>query len=307
MNLFELKRAYMTKQLTKPEFVKRMQEKHIILEDYMRLISGTGVNSITIEKERVLITTDDGVIMQCNFDDTELPLRFLSFGEYEKEERKIMLSMIKNGDTVFDIGANYGWYSLNIAIKYPSTAIYAFEPVKKTFDLFKKNVELNCLQERVRLFNIGIGKENGTLEFNYNKDQSGATSLTNLLDRDDVEKVRCAVETLDSFVAKQTSTGGKITKINFIKLDIEGAEYFALQGARDVLERFKPILFVEMLRKWSAKFNYHPNDIIRFMGELGYCCFHIVNGKLMPFYEMTEETISTNFFFLHKECNSANI
>ena len=56
-----------------------------------------------------------------------------------------------------------------------------------------------------------------------------------------------------------------------------------------------------MLRKWSAKFGYHPNDIIEFFNKLGYQCFAIQNGNLINFDKVDEETIETNYFFLHKE------
>ena len=57
-----------------------------------------------------------------------------------------------------------------------------------------------------------------------------------------------------------------------------------------------------MLRKWSAKFGYHPNDIINFMKEIGYQCYTITdNYKLRKIEEVTEKTVETNYFFLHKE------
>jgi hypothetical protein len=60
-------------------------------------------------------------------------------------------------------------------------------------------------------------------------------------------------------------------------------------------------VFAEMLRKWSEKFNYHPNEIIELFRSIGYGCFHVTNNKLKEIAEMTDETIETNFFFLHLE------
>ena len=62
-----------------------------------------------------------------------------------------------------------------------------------------------------------------------------------------------------------------------------------------------------MLRKWSAKFNYHPNDIIDLFKNLGYHCYSLNEGKLIQFYTMNEDTIETNFFFLHKDYHSEQI
>ena len=56
-----------------------------------------------------------------------------------------------------------------------------------------------------------------------------------------------------------------------------------------------------MLRKWSAKFGYHPNDIIALFKDLGYATYAIEEGRAAPVTEVTESTASTNFLFLHKQ------
>jgi hypothetical protein len=56
-----------------------------------------------------------------------------------------------------------------------------------------------------------------------------------------------------------------------------------------------------MLRKWAQRFNYHPNDLMAFLSSLGYECFVLREGELQPFLEMTEETVETNFFFMHPD------
>ena len=90
-------------------------------------------------------------------------------------------------------------------------------------------------------------------------------------------------------------------KIDFIKCDVEGAELFVFQGALKLLAQDKPIVFTEMLRKWAAKFDYHPNQIIELFQGLGYQCFTAdAEGKLRAFGLMDDQTQETNFFFLHK-------
>jgi hypothetical protein len=62
-----------------------------------------------------------------------------------------------------------------------------------------------------------------------------------------------------------------------------------------------------MLRKWSAKFNYHPNEIISLLGEFGYLCFAVNKERLIEIPLMDENTIETNFFFLHSEKHADKI
>jgi FkbM family methyltransferase len=304
MTILERKQQYLDGGILKNDFFEEMHANYLILNEYAEYLqrSSTEIKRIILEKGKVYMVTYEDIILLCNFRDvTGIPLTNLSLGYYEKLETSLVLNMIHDGGVVLDIGGNYGWYSLNIAKRFPNTTIHAFEPITYTYNIFEENIKLNNFSN-INVYNIGIGKENSVLEFNYNPDRSGATSLSNLLERENVEKIRCDVRILDEFVAEKN-----INRIDFIKIDIEGAELFALQGAKKVLQQFQPKLFVEMLRKWSAKFNYHPNDIISYMAELGYQCFEINNERLLKFDTMTDDTKSTNFFFLHKKKHAALI
>jgi hypothetical protein len=98
-----------------------------------------------------------------------------------------------------------------------------------------------------------------------------------------------------------TFANGNNLQVDFIKCDVEGAELFAFEGAVAILKRDKPIVFTEMLRKWAAKFHYHPNKIFELFFSLGYRSFYTEGIALVELNEMTDETVETNFFFLHSE------
>ena len=118
----------------------------------------------------------------------------------------------------------------------------------------------------------------------------------NVSERETVEQMNCRVERLDDFALSNQKS------VDFIKCDVEGAELLVFKGALETLKKDKPIVFSEMLRKWSAKYDYHPNDIIELFSGFGYRCFTTNGrGKLKAFTQMTQETIETNYFFLHKE------
>lgn len=88
---------------------------------------------------------------------------------------------------------------------------------------------------------------------------------------------------------------------DFIKCDVEGAELLVLKGGEETLKSKKPVIFIELLRKWAQKFNYHPNEVIKFLKNLGYKCFIISNNNLIEVLEITETIQETNFIFLHEE------
>ncbi|KAA6336829.1 hypothetical protein EZS27_015044 [termite gut metagenome] len=207
----------------------------------------------------------------------------------------MQLSLIKDGATVFDIGGNIGWYALHIAKRRPHSIVYTFEPIPWTFDYMKKNIQLNCFQN-INVNNIGFSDKVGEFDFFYDPSISGNASLVNVADKKDIHIFKCKVDTLDQYVEN------KNLKIDFIKCDVEGAELFVFKGGKNILEQQQPIVFTEMLRKWSAKFNYHPNDIIEFFRQLHYQPYTI-SGKnqLKEFNLVDENTLETNYFFLHNE------
>ena len=87
----------------------------------------------------------------------------------------------------------------------------------------------------------------------------------------------------------------------------KGAELLVFQGGIRSLRQHKPVIFAELLRKWAANFNYHPNEAIELFKSLGYRCFIAKNNKLDEFTTMNDQTKETNFFFLHAEKNQGEI
>jgi hypothetical protein len=68
------------------------------------------------------------------------------------------------------------------------------------------------------------------------------------------------------------------------------------------------MLLLELLRKWSARFGYHPNDALDLLAEHGYRCFTAIEGgRLREFGRVLEDTVETNYFFLHREAHAEQI
>lgn len=295
--LNNVRSKFESRSLNKVEYIDRMYEIHSNLFDYSHYLLKTGISKIEIIDENVIMTfRDSDVKMFCIEGDKRIAcIDSLNFLSYEEEELLMQYQLIEENDVVFDIGGNYGWYSIHISMKIPSSEIYTFEPVPNTFSILNKNIHLNKATN-IKTFNIGFSNEEGEFTFYCDPNLTVNASLNNVNENPNAIEVLCRVDVLDNFVLKNS-----IGKIDFIKCDIEGAELFALLGAKNSIGKFKPKIFVEMLRKWSAKFNYHPNDIILFLKELGYHCFVIKDHFLEEVIEVTDETIETNFVFLHKE------
>jgi FkbM family methyltransferase len=283
--------------LNKVEYIDKMYELHQILFDYSSFLSKTGICKIEISDNKlVMIFRNSDVKMICIQGDKRIAcFDSFNFLSYEEEELSMQFQLIEKGDVVFDIGGNYGWYSIHIAKKFPLNEIYTFEPVLNTFSTLKENILINNVNN-VKALNLGLSKEVGEFTFYCDPNLTVNASLSNVSDNSNAIEVSCKVEVLDRFVEINN-----INKIDFIKCDIEGAELFALLGAKKSIIDFKPKIFIEMLRKWALKFDYHPNDIILFLKEIGYKCYIIKEASLEEILEVNELTIETNFVFLHNE------
>lgn len=302
MSLKDTQSAFTAGQMTKSDYIEARHQDHVRLFEYADLLPQTDIARIEITDGQVVMTTRAaGLQLICNRDDKRLvPIEILNFGAYEREDLAMVLRLLPPDACVYDVGANIGWYSLNIARGLPSAQIYAFEPVPNTFALLTQNIARNGLTN-IQPFNHGFSDEEQTLEFFFYKEGSGNASSANLAERADAERVECLVKRLDDFSHVQCHPP------DFIKCDVEGAELLVLRGAQETLRRARPILFVEMLRKWAAKFGYHPNAIMTLLADIGYDCFAIDGDRLRRFLVMTDETAETNFFFLDREKHAAQI
>lgn len=295
MNLKELKNDYLTGNITKENYIIEMHVFHKLLFEYSEILKETDIKKIEITDDSVLMTSRESEIkMTCNSNDHRIiPLEILNFGYYEKEELEIISKLLKPNSYVFDIGAHIGWFSMNLAKKIKDIHILAFEPITQTFNDLEENIKMNNLSKIIKLYNFGFSNEENEVTFYYYPEGSVNASLKNLSRRLNVTKVTSKVKKLDKFAQN--------LPVDFIKCDVEGAELLVFNGGEKILKKNKPIIFTELLRKWSLRFNYHPQDVIKLFKNLGYGCYIIFKDKLLEIDIIDENTVETNFFFLHKE------
>jgi FkbM family methyltransferase len=300
MSIQAIKEQFHNGQISKKVFIDLMHDKYKVLFDFSKNLSSTEIENIEIKDNDLIFTSrksayhPGGAMFFVDILDKRItPFEAFSFNQYELEDSEMLYRLVKNNDIIFDIGANIGWYSIHLSKKLIGTKIYSFEPIPETFSKLKKNVELNSINN-INLVNLPLSNEIQNLIFYYSPSATGASSSVNISEENDIKKLECTTDTIDNFV-----TNNKIVKIDFIKCDVEGSELFVFQGGIESIKKYSPVIFTEMLRKWALKFNYHPNDIINLLKSMGYKCFYSSNGKLKEIDVILEDTIPTNFFFLH--------
>ncbi len=303
----DLKKRYINGE-KRLSFGKDLFEAEKELFDFQWMMHQNPCKRITISEKDVVATFDmfgKEVSMALDLVDfSAVPAQILIKGYYEKEETDMvmkLINMLDNAPVILDVGANLGWYGINIKKQLPQSTVYFFEPVPDTVKRLKRNIELNEL-DKCYVFNEGLFDRDTEMMFYYDVTESGASSMADLREKETTKHMPVKMGKMDDFISRE-----KVSKIDFIKCDVEGSELFVYKGGKEAIEKYKPIVFSEMLRKWAAKFSYHPNDIIDFFGEMGYGCFIIDNGCLKTFDRVTEETIETNYFFLHKEKHASII
>lgn len=304
MTLLEQTKERFTAQLiSKPEYIEQMFELHARLHEYASFLPRTQIEKIEIIDGQVWAQERSlGLRLLVSPQDLRTaPVEILNFGAYEPTESKYLERFAKNAKTFFDIGANIGWYSLLLSKRYPALRVLAFEPIPATLAQLKAHVKANHMEQQIEILPLGLSEKNAELVFFFYPEGSVNASLANVSGRESAVEIRCPVRRLDDLVAERN------LHVDLLKCDVEGAELLVFKGGKEVLRTQRPIVFTEMLRKWSAPFGYHPNEIISFFKELGYRCFAVSGEHLRPFSEMNEATQETNFFFLHEERHRAEI
>jgi len=301
--LDSLKQEFKEGKIERMDYINRMYNYHKILFAYSEFLKDTDIKKIEIMDNNVIMTSRKHEIkIICMKEDIRsMPLETLSLDNYEKNDTQMMYALIEDDFTMFDIGANIGWYSIGIAKHKKNVNIYSFEPILKVFENLKSNLKLNKLTN-IKIFNHGFYNENKKLTFYYYPNESGYSSNIPFPGKEGFEEVQCELLILDEFVNKN-----EISKINIIKCDVEGAELFVFQGGMKVIEQFKPIILSEISRINQSKFSYHPNNLIEFFKEKGYLCFVANEYGLEEIKEVNENTQETNAFFLHTKEHSIQI
>lgn len=294
----ELSRMFQDDELSRDEYWQRMREWHVSLREYSGLISsGSMVAAVEITGHELVVRLNNGARFYWEPEDVRTPPSVaLNNGAYEADILVLLERLSSAARTVLDIGANIGWFSVQLGrvLAGRGGELVAFEPLPPTFERLHRNIELNDLRETVTVVNAGLGEERDTACF-YLPANSGsvAASRRKLYPSDTHARFECSIQTLDDVVAEMD-----LKHIDLIKCDVEGAEIFALRGARESLSAHRPVVMLEMLRKWAAVYDYHPNDIIKMMEAADYTCYSVEDGAALRVARVEDTASATNYLFI---------
>ena len=218
----------------------------------------------------------DGVVFSLDRSDY---IQWHIFANIPEYSWRVAFDSLPDGATVFDVGANVGMFSLKLARKCQESGkrvdIYSLEPNPPTFERLRGNLELNGdLSSSVHLNELALGDRSGSLELVYDESNTGGASMISVdaLQADPTVAI-VRMETLDQLLIDRD-----ITRVDFIKIDVEGFEPLVLEGARRTLESFSPVLFIEMTNEWFRRSGHSNSSVLRFLGERHNYNFFMMKG-----------------------------
>ena len=192
------------------------------------------------------------------------------FGEYEKSTNDLLRRFIKPGHYVIEAGANNGSETLLLSKLVQEGKVYAFEPVSHIYDRLEFNIKLNGLDGKIYRSMLALGDENKKIQFNIfpldfeNQGMSSKYGNNKLTSKIDVQQI-----TLDTWVRENN-----IPKIDFLKMDIQGAEIDLIKGAKESIAKFKPLIFTEAADSWL-----NISTLFQLLKEMKYSIYLIEDKK----------------------------
>jgi FkbM family methyltransferase len=262
------------------KYAKNKILKHYYLKEKIKIIHTTFLNVEML----VRANEDVGIAILANrFETAEL--------EYIKNE-------LKNDSVFIDIGSNTGVYSLLVASKSSDIKVHAFDPIKLNTSLLSSSIDINSFSN-ITVNETCVGDYDGTVEFSISSD-SAYSSILDSGRKSELKKVNLPIVKLDTYAREMG-----LSKIDIVKIDVEGAEKLVILGASYILSNslLRPkLMMVELLDVNLKAFKTSVKEIVALMVLNKYQPFIIENKRLISFnYEAHANKVENIFFRNIKE------
>ncbi len=177
------------------------------------------------------------------------------------------------GSLILDVGANFGYYAITLAYHLKGNCqVHAFEPNTDTFDRLCGNITANHLQRAVTAHRLGFGDAPCSASMMHRSDNSGASRVKGTGDGGEI-----TLTSLDRFCEDQ-----RLTRLDFVKIDVEGYEKRVLQGGVAALTRLKPTLCVELWPHGLAQEKTDAHEVVEILRSLDYRLWITHKRRLVP-------------------------
>lgn len=244
--------------------------------------------SFSRKKKRVVISDFDGCFkLELNLDE-HMQSQIFWYGYYSRDIVLLIDRILRPGMVVFDVGANIGEITMTAARRVGSTGrVYSFEPMATLHSRLTGHLGLNGLHQ-VTPIAKGLSDRIGSATiFRAEAPFKDGTRHDGLGTLYPTEARGVAAGEIELTTLDQFCSDAKVARIDFIKIDVEGAELAVLKGGLESLKRFRPYLIVEVQPDTASSAGYKSEDIISLLESAGYTFFVIGRkARLRPLKEL---------------------
>jgi FkbM family methyltransferase len=248
-------------------------------------------------KKDVIFSTKYSFTMQMSIYEYFMSGYFF-LGETNPFETQAVRDNLSDGTTFIDIGAHIGWYSLVAADKIgKSGKVIAFEPNPACITALKKNLNHNVDLSNIVLETKALSDKKGKTIFWIGDDMGGSFIRENtkrLTQNGKLKSIQVNTITLDEYLTEK-----KLTKINLIKIDVEGAEMQVLKGADKTLNKYSPDILIEVVNDTLQKNNFSKKELFSYLKEKKYNAYIPTASGLLPYKEQLGRD-AMNIYFSKK-------
>ncbi len=196
------------------------------------------------------------------------------------QDAKLVEKFLKKGDVFIDVGANIGTWTLFAWSKVGNVGkVFSYEPHPTTYKYLRGNVLLNQACS-IRIENCGIGNKEGTLYFTNSLDDQN-----HITGESEIDSIQIPVKKLDDLLELEN-------KIKVLKIDVEGYELFALQGALKTLGKTEVLIF-ESWEVSQSKYKYTTPELVSFIQNCGFKIYRMGDNGIFTLIENKEYSSKT--------------
>lgn len=162
-----------------------------------------------------------------------------AIGTYDLATSSLLEKFLVEGNIVYDIGANTGYFTLASARLVGDTGkVFSFEPLPANISMLQKHVSINKINNTV-IMKMAVSNRQGKVNFSNEENNLGNTYVDSIYFKDNRNKIEVDTASIDYLVNSLI-----ITPPDLIKIDAEGAEYEILRGADKIISKYRPVLLL---------------------------------------------------------------
>lgn len=214
----------------------------------------------------VIVTTRHGFKLRTHLNDWLGQYVFLT-GTYEPDTARLFETLVHPGSTVLDVGANIGFFSLlSASLARNGGRVLAFEPAPRARSRLEENIALNNLRT-VEVHSFCASNTAGSVTlYEGPEEHTGISSMRPL--GGETAAIEVAARAIDDLLPS-------LTAVRLVKIDVEGAELLALEGMRQLVDRDRPFLIIEVTDSYLRAFGHDARQLLEWLTAKSYQTYKI--------------------------------